>query len=80
MQITVPRRTRDRVRATAPTRITIELQADQHSGTRRAPRWVPVSIAEGVTESPEVSWAPQPYEPGPCTCEEGWCDRDHENE
>lgn len=29
---------------------------------------------------PEVSWTPERWEPGPCTCEEGLCDRDHEHE
>jgi hypothetical protein len=29
---------------------------------------------------PEVTWTPQPYEPAPCTCEDGFCNCDHEHE
>lgn len=39
------------------------------------------SIATIVAgEAPNVAWTPQPYEPGPCACVTGICDRDHENE
>jgi hypothetical protein len=74
-----------------PTRITIELEpADERRGgwrarTRidgRAPRRSDQAPAISVftTEAPDVPWTPAPYAPGPCTCEDGLCDRDHEND
>ena len=71
---------------TMPTRITIELEpADERRGGWRARTRVdghrsaaPAAIVAG--EAADVAWTPTPYEPGPCTCEDGLCDRDHENE
>jgi hypothetical protein len=74
---------------TIPTRITIELErADERRGgwrarTRlggRARSRSAAPMAVIAAERPEVAWTPAPYEPGPCTCEDGICDRDHENE
>ena len=73
-----------------PTRITIELErADERRGGWRARTRVggrgaltrsPEHAAVVASEQPDVAWAPAPYEPGPCTCEDGICDRDHEYE
>ena len=75
---------------TMPTRITIELEpAEGRRGgwrarTRVDERGARRSAAGAVTvvagEAPDVAWTPAPYEPGPCTCEDGLCDRDHDNE
>ncbi|HLX36136.1 MAG TPA: hypothetical protein VKR30_12945 [Candidatus Limnocylindrales bacterium] len=49
--------------------------------SERPPRPATVPLTPvAVGEHPEVAWTPAPYEPGPCTCEDGLCDRDHENE
>ena len=29
---------------------------------------------------PDVSWTPERYQQGPCTCEDGFCNCDHEHE
>lgn len=69
---------------TVPTRITIELEpADERRGGWRARTRVNgdrVATPVIAAEVPDVAWTPAPYEPGPCTCEDGLCDRDHENE
>jgi len=63
-----------------PTRITIELDpADSRRGGWRARTRIDDRRVAAAAE-PEVAWTPMPYEPGPCTCEDGLCDRDHEHE
>jgi hypothetical protein len=71
-----------------PTRITIELEP---SGERRG-GWRARTSVDGrrtetvrvnlraAPEAADVDWTPTPYEPGPCTCEDGLCHRDHEHE
>jgi len=80
------------MQTTMPTRITIELQPEsRRRGTWRTRTRVDGRPARGeraalaappriYSTEPEVTWTPEPYEPGPCTCEEGLCDRDHEHE
>jgi hypothetical protein len=74
-----------------PTRITIELEPQTRRGTWRTRTLVEDRARPGVqaapasppriySTEPEVTWTPEPYEPHPCTCEEGLCDRDHEHE
>ncbi len=46
----------------------------------RAPAVATTPVPPIYATEPEVTWTPEPYEPGPCTCEEGLCDRDHEHE
>ena len=77
---------------TIPTRITIELEpaAERRGGwrartrvqgeapfrhDRRAAR--PIVVSHDVAE---ISPTPAAYEPSDCTCEDGLCARDHENE
>jgi hypothetical protein len=81
------------MQTTIPTRITIELEpvegrsggwrahttVDDRIGRREADRRSVVSPILALEEA-DVAWTPAPYEPGPCTCEDGICDRDHENE
>jgi hypothetical protein len=77
------------MRTTIPTRITIDLErADERRGGWRARTRLggrsrsrsaaPTTVV--AAEQPEGAWTPALYEPGPCTCEGGLCDRDHENE
>jgi hypothetical protein len=54
-------------RATSPSVHLVSAQAPAH-----------IQVVTG--EAAGVAWTPTPYEPGPCTCEDGLCDRDHENE
>jgi hypothetical protein len=81
------------MQTTNPTRITIELEpaegrhggwrarttVDDRVGGRGTDRRPAISTLVTLGQS-EVAWSPTPYEPGPCTCEAGICDRDHENE
>ena len=66
-----------------PTTTTIELEREDRPRGRWRTR---TRIEERATvppiyaSEPEVTWTPEPYEPGPCTCDEGLCDRDHEHE
>ena len=63
-----------------PTRITIELEpTESRRGGWRARTRVDDHRADRPSE-PNVAWAPAPYEPGPCRCEDGLCARDHEHE
>ena len=63
-----------------PTRITIELEpTESRRGGWRARTRVDDRRADRPLE-PTVAWAPAPYEPGPCRCEDGLCARDHEHE
>jgi hypothetical protein len=74
------------MRTPVPTRITIELHpgddgrpwtaSTEVDGGRAA---APVAIAVRSAES-DVPWTPQAYEAAPCTCGDGVCDRDHEND
>lgn len=74
------------MRTPVPTRITIEL----HPGDDGRP-WtastevgghpaVPLSIDARPADGDAAPWAPQPYEAAPCTCGDGICDRDHDND
>ena len=66
-----------------PSTATIELEREDRPRGRWRTR---TSVDERsavppiYSSEPEVRWTPQPYKAAPCTCDEGICDRDHENE
>src|SRR5215213_2731572 len=74
----------------SPTRITIELERkprDRGGWTARARvrggrdgSYSPVTVVANNFDDTDTGMAPALYEPGPCTCDEGLCDRDHEHE
>jgi len=72
-----------------PTTITIELQRkpQQRTGWTARTRVTggtvptePITVVASVPHDADVTVTPAAYEPGPCTCAEGLCDRDHEHE
>jgi hypothetical protein len=65
-----------------PARITIELERPRSRHGRWVTRTVSVDrMTQLVPSEPrEPDVMPAAYEPGECTCHDGWCDRDHANE
>jgi hypothetical protein len=71
-----------------PTRITIELHPGEGAAGWSARTHVeggaalamPISAAPSLLEGPDVAWTPPAYEAGECTCENGICDCDHDND
>ena len=72
-----------------PTTITIELERQPRRGAGWTARTrvtggsmpsEPMRVVTTIPDDADVTVTPALYEPGPCTCDEGHCDRDHEHE